>query len=194
MSTDFLNKDYEAPVSTGNYMKFKKNGGVKFRVLSNAVTGFEYWNTESRPVRSPKAWFEMPKDIKLDKDDKPTKIKHFWAFVVWNYEASKVQVLEVTQVSVRDAIMSHYKEEAWGDPKGYDITVNSTGVDLDTKYTVVMSPPTPISDEIKAEYEKLNINLDNLFTGEDPFINAPKVEEKKEEVDQTDIDPTSIPF
>lgn len=46
----FQDNNYKMP-STDNYMKFKE-GENTFRVLSSAITGYEYFNTENKPVRS----------------------------------------------------------------------------------------------------------------------------------------------
>jgi hypothetical protein len=32
--------------------------------------------------------------------------KHFWAFVVWNFEAKQVEILEITQVTIQIAFTS----------------------------------------------------------------------------------------
>ncbi len=58
---------------------------------------------------------------------------------------------------------------AWGDPRGYDVTVNRKGSKLDTEYTVQPSPHKELSAEIKAAYEAKSINLDALFDGANPF-------------------------
>ena len=31
----------------------------------------------------------------------PTSIKHFWAFVVWNYNDNLIQILEITQATIQ---------------------------------------------------------------------------------------------
>lgn len=165
---DFLPTGYEAPVTEGNYMKFKK-GKNHFRVLSSAIVGWEYWNKDNKPVRSKNEL--SPEDMvnaKTDKDDFPIAPKFFWAFLVWNYEAKKVQVLEITQKGIREAIEALLADEAWGSPKGYDIVITATGDGLEREYQVMPKPHTqsPITTIPK-------INLEALFDGEDPFhVNA----------------------
>jgi hypothetical protein len=46
----FPTADYKVPV-TSDYMKFQ-DGVNTFRVLSSAIIGYEYFNTENKPVRS----------------------------------------------------------------------------------------------------------------------------------------------
>jgi len=89
----FPNQDYTIPTSS-KYMRLVE-GKNKFRVLSSAIVGWEYWNIQDKPVRQQEPFEDMPEDIKHDKDGR-VSIKHFWAFVVWNYQEKKVQILELT--------------------------------------------------------------------------------------------------
>ena len=161
----FLPKDYKEPV-TSNYMKFEK-GQNKFRVLSSAIVGMEYWITEDesrKPIR--KHMGETIPVGELENDDRP---KHFWAFVVWNYQSETVQIIEITQSTIRAAIKTLIKMEDWGDPKGYDITVTRKGDGFDTEYTTLPSNKSK-TDEGKVKlYEDMEINLEALFDNDDPF-------------------------
>jgi hypothetical protein len=56
---EFLPTNYEVPVSDGNYMKLKI-GENRFRVLSSAIVGYEYWTKDNKPVRSRTLWEEVP--------------------------------------------------------------------------------------------------------------------------------------
>jgi hypothetical protein len=153
----FLPTGYEAPKTGGNYMKFMK-GTNRFRVLSNAIVGYEYWLDEGnqrKPVRV-REFDEIPQGHTKD-------AKHFWAFTVYNYQEEKVQILEITQKSIMSAIEVLVKDEDWGDPKGYDIVVTRTGDGLETEYQV---NPKPHSD---IDVEAPTVDLTKLFTGEDPF-------------------------
>src|SRR3990167_10963883 len=84
----FPTEDYKVP-TTSNYMKLSE-GEHTFRVLSSAIIGWEYFTTENKPIRSREQFEERPDDLKKD-----GKINHFWAFVVWNYEEKRVQILEI---------------------------------------------------------------------------------------------------
>lgn len=164
----FLPEGYEAPVTGGGYMKLQDGDNI-FRVLSSAIVGYEYWTNENKPVRSPKPFESIPSNIKLDKEGNPTKIKHFWAFVVWNYATKNVEILELTQTSIQQSITNLVKDEDWGDPKKYDIKVNRTGVGLDTEYETNPKPHKEIDEAILFAYEKKEINLKALYTGGNPF-------------------------
>jgi hypothetical protein len=158
----FLPEGYTEP--EGNYMKLQE-GENTFRILSSAVTGFEYWNTENKPVRAKTPWTSTPADIRMDKG-KPSSVKHFWFFAVWNQKANKVQVLEITQKSIMSSMKAYINNKQWGDPKGYDFTVTKSGSGLDTEYVVMANPHTP------APEAKFDINLEAIFEKEgDPFAN-----------------------
>ena len=70
--------------------------------------GYEYWNRQGKPVRLHEMPEEMPADIRDVKSARrePERVKHFWAFIVWNYEAKRLQMLEITQSSSRATYMS----------------------------------------------------------------------------------------
>lgn len=167
MKDDFFpTPNYEIP-QTSNYMKFDI-GDNKFRVLSSAIVGYEYWTTDNKPVRKRENWNTVPDDIKMDKDGN-IKISHFWAFVVYNYGAKKIQILEITQKGIMKYIKGLTEDVDWGNPKGYDLKVNRTGSGFDTEYVTTAIPHSPVRPEILEQYGKLNINLDALYDGNDPF-------------------------
>lgn len=165
-SNDFLPTDYEAPKTSGGYMKFK-DGENRFRILSRPIIGWEDWK-DKKPIR-----FRL--DAKPDRPVNPKKpIKHFWAFVVWNVLEEKIQILEITQSSIQSEIQALTKDEDWGNPFEYDIKVKRMGDGLDTKYSVNPVPHSKLSATVKtALAEKGAINLEALFEGGDPFSEKP---------------------
>lgn len=167
MNTSFLPEGYEAPVSTGGYMKLQDGDNV-FRVLSSAIIGYEYWTNENKPIRSKVPFTETP-NIKVDKDGKPQKPKHFWAFVVWNYNTKNVEILELTQATIQSAITNLVKDEDWGDPKKYDIKVSRTGSGIETEYAVNPKPHKELDSEIAEAFMDKTINLEVLYDGGNPF-------------------------
>ena len=160
----FLPEKYKIP-STSNYMKLTE-GKNQFRVLSSAVVGFEYWNTANKPVRSRDMFEEMPSDIKVSKEG-TTRINHFWAFIVWNYEQQRVQILELTQKGIMDTIKEYVENPAWGSPMDYDFIITRKGAGFDTEYSVTVNPKSP-APQVNMEVVG-KINLDALFDGSDPF-------------------------
>jgi len=160
----FLPDDYKVP-ETGNYMKLV-SGDNRFRILSKPIVGWLDWK-DKKPLR-----FTM--DARPESPVDPKKpIKHFWAFVVWNYASERVQVLEVHQQGIQKAIKAMDDSPEWGDPVNYDIKVNKEGQGMETEYTVTPLPPKPLMPEIAELFGKMTVNLDKLFANGDPFSVTP---------------------
>lgn len=162
MTTNFFeDNSYKLP-STDNYMRFKE-GENTFRVLSSAIVGYEYFNRENKPVRSKLPFDETP-DIKDDGE-----VKHFWAFCVWNYNDERVQVLQISQKGIMAFMQNLINNKRWGNPQGYDITVNRTGSGMNTEYTYMANPHSVLEEKIVEAWSKSHIDLTELYKGGDPF-------------------------
>ena len=167
-TTDFLPSNYEVPNPKSNYMKLKE-GINRFRILSSTIMGWMYWNEDAKggkfPVRK-----RMTETLRNEDIEDIESLRHFWAFVVWNYEESKVQILELTQKGLHRAIRALIKDEEWGNPiDKYDIAIIRTGKELATRYELQPKPAKPTDIAITEQFQKLHINLEVLFTNEDPF-------------------------
>lgn len=163
--SDFLPSDYKIPQSGGNYTKLNKGDNV-IRILTSPIIGWEDW-TEIDGKKKP---------IRFRMNEKPgapinklRPIKHFWAMVVWDYNAKAIQIFQITQSSIQKAIKALVEDEDWGKPFDYDIKITKEGEDLETRYIINPKPKKAVSKEIMAEFDKTEINLDALFTGENPF-------------------------
>ena len=193
----FLPAGYKTP-DTGNYMRLNE-GKNRFRILSKAIVGNEYWKTETndegketrQPVR-----LKMDGDIPMGAIEDPNDLSHFWAFVVYNRDAERVQILEITQSTIRGAIKALTDDKEWGDPKGYDITINRTGKGFqDTQYTIMPGKPSEISADILQQYKDRKINLEALFENKDPFGDSQSqspIGERSGTENVTDIDPDEV--
>ena len=159
-------------MGTGYYMKFA-DGQNKFRVLSDAITGYEVW-AGGKPVRTRDYPKTMPEGF-----DSESGVKHFWAMVVWNYQEEAVQILEITQASVRNAIHDIYTIEEFGEPQGYDLVVSRKGEKLNTEYSVQALPPKPMAESIRKAYESKKVRLEALFDGGNPFEESALAEIKE---------------
>lgn len=163
---NFLPENYKVPKSGGNYFK-PQDGQNKVRILSAPIMGWEYWNTDNKPVRRREILTSVPADARLI--DGGFQQKHFWALVVWNYAESAIQIWEITQSTIQGQLQDLINSEDWGDPRGYDITVHRKGQKLDTEYSVMPSVPKKVSGEIMKAYEEKSINLQELFSGGNPM-------------------------
>lgn len=175
---DFLPKEYDVPKSGGNYMKFV-DGANRFRILSSPILGWEWWvdmNGEPRGEGVKPQKGDKPKRIRMSENppsDAAGSVKHFWAMVVYNYAEKAIQILQINQKSIQRALKSIVKDPDWGDPKGsegYDIEVTRSGEMLETEYVVMPKKPTPLDKDVQDKYEEMNIKLEVLFEGGDPFL------------------------
>lgn len=170
----FLDPDYERPQSGGNYMKFK-DGENRFRILARPILGWVGW-TENAGKRSPvrKRMGEefAPGEVIVDAKN---KVRHFWAMPVYNYGTGTIQILELTQSTVQEAVEALTKNAKWGSPLHYDLCVTRSGEGMDTSYSTMPEPKAPL-DEAAAELWKLALprfNLNALYDNGDPFDSAP---------------------
>jgi hypothetical protein len=164
----FLPKGYVAPKESSNYLKLIE-GTIKFRVIGNAVIGFEYWTQDKKPVRLKNNPQEKPADIKLE-DNGSYNIKHFWAFpVIDRNDLSGIKILELTQASVMRDLEAYLTNEDWGDVTEYDISITGTGKGMDRRYSTIASPHKPLNDKEKKMVEDNPVKLEALFYGENPF-------------------------
>jgi hypothetical protein len=120
---NFLPDEYDIIPSNSRYIKLG-DGENTIRVLSSAITGWLYWNNLGKPVRSKDAFLGTPADIRIDKEGKPEKVKHFWAFVVYNYDEKRIQILEATQSQIQNGIKALVDSKHWDDPKNYEISIS----------------------------------------------------------------------
>lgn len=167
----FLPTNYEQP-SGGKYFKLSL-GENRFRILADALIGNSFWTTSSDGSRTPnrrplnQAIGEHELGETNGKKDRP---KLFWAVAVWNYAAGSVQILEITQSTIQEAICNLVASRDWGDPvNAYDITVTKSGVGMETKYSVVPAAKGPTSSAILAEFKAMDLNLEALYDNDDPF-------------------------
>lgn len=174
-NNDFLPAQYEPPKNNSKYTKFEQ-GETKIRILSPSIVWFEYFNNDNKPVRSRTQFTETP-NIKST-----SKVKEFWAFVVWNYTTESLEICEITQAWIKKTIFALYKDVDFGDPKNYDIKITRTGEWMETEYAVLPWAIKVLDDKIKTLYDDTTIDLEALYDWSDPF--APKV---KEELDITDV-------
>ncbi len=161
MNTVFLPEDYIAPVSNGSYMKLE-DGINKIRILSCPELGWEDWK-DKKPVR-----FRMDEKPERWVDPKNPG-KHFWMVIIWNYKNKSIQILKITQVSIRKAIEALIKDSDWGMPFFYDIKITRNGESYNTYYDVNPSPHKPIDPDIQKAFDETPCNLEALFDGNDPF-------------------------
>lgn len=181
----FLPADHKEPIQASNYMKLAE-GDNTIRVLSSAIVGWEIWGEEMKEGKMQRTPYRFKDEESITPkyqalESETNRFKYFWAFVVYNRQDKKIQILELTQATIRKAILALVNRPKWGDPKNYDlvITKNKTGSELRDVEYIVTAEPGEIDPVIVKEYEGMNINLNALYSNDDPF--------KSEEVNVDDI-------
>ena len=185
----FLPSNIKAPSEgnggSGNYMRFVQ-GENKFRIIGasedkptpgfiHGTLGWAVEDGKKRPIR----WADGEQAPQAF-EDKP---RAFYAFVVYNYNESKVQILEMTQAKLQAELLQLANDEDWGDCRKYDISVVRNGEGLDTTYAMNPKPLKKMDDDLRAiaKAELKRINLPALFDGGDPFAEfTPPAEEVDE--------------
>jgi hypothetical protein len=176
---NFLPTNYSLPkADTSHYFRLE-DGNNTFRVLSPALVGWKYWTDKEgrvleKPVKGCTTVFVPSPDQVADKP-RPS-LTHFWAFVVWNYQEEQVQILEITQNTIMEAISQYLYSAQWGDPSTYDFIVHKRGSGLDTSYQVTVNPKEALDPGIVELYQQMQIDLTALFRGDDPFKGAEKAQ------------------
>lgn len=157
----FLPTDYKAPSLNTGYMKIQE-GENKFRILSKPILGWEDWDNK-RPVRFR---FENKPEKSIDPK---MPVRHFWAFLCWNYAEEKIQILHLTQASIRNKIQSLSIDKDWGEPYFFDIKVVKKGQGKDTEYEVHPVPHKDLHPSIEEAFHAKPCYLEALFDNGDPF-------------------------
>lgn len=181
--------EYEVPRAESNYMKFEQ-GDNKFRILEKPIFGWEGWKEgkdgKDVPVRF--KFTEKPENTTSFRDG---RINHFWAMPVWNFRTERVEVLEITQKRIQQAIESLAKDEDWGSPLGYNLNVKREGEKLETKYMVNPAPNSEVPEEATKAFKALkDFDITRLYDGGDPF----NPDSEKREVADDKIGDADIPF
>jgi hypothetical protein len=178
--------NYEVPKGDSKYMKFEQ-GDNKFRILEKPIFGWEGWEAGSDGKDTAKRFKYDAKPVDL-RPFRNQRLNHFWAMPVWNYKSQAVEVLQITQKSILGAIESLCRNEDWGSPLTYNLTVNKTGTTKeDTKYQVSPAPHKAVAQEVVDAFAKVKaagFDITALYDGGDPF--APGVSDE--------IKPEDIPF
>lgn len=182
----------------GNFFKPSKiedGDSVTLRCLGIMVTGYTYWTNDNQCKRLTELPKD-PKDIRVDDAGKKDRVRHFWAFPVWNSTEGSIQLAEVTQAGIQEAVFALYQDKDWGDLTTYPLKIRRTGQGLKTEYSVNPSPKAPMPAEAIAEWDKVRMHFDLslLFSGGNPFegsVSAPAIGQPQDAAPSPDK-PTAI--
>ena len=184
-------KNTKIPESSSQFAKLK-DGVNRFRFLSDVVTGWEGWKNQ-KPFRHEGDVCKIkPEQVDLNQNGNPN-INYFWAMVVWNYQESKIQVLEITQKTIMNPLYNLEQSEDWGDLKNYDVEIIRSKVGDKVNYTVQAIPPRQLKEEIKKSFSESKVELKKIFEGDYPMPTK-KIGDTDIDYPAEDINVDEIPF
>jgi hypothetical protein len=184
-----LNELKEQTAPDKRYMglsKLPQDEAVRIRFLGSAITGYEGWTTQKKPMRWEVAPEDLPANLATDDSGNP-QIRYFVAGIVWDYSLKKFRVLQINQRTILEQIYKYEMDEDYGDVTGYDVIITRSGEGLNTKYSVLAKPPKPMAATIKAEFEELGWDLQRLYDGKHPWPDKDPTKEESDD-DYTDAE------
>lgn len=173
-SNGFLPDGYEAPKQSGNYLSKFDEGDTRFRVLSSAITGYMWFVKDKEGKPKPhrvKSFKDVPAEVLKAKDSRDRQ-KHFWAFVIYNYDAEAIQIMEIKQATLQKGIEALVRNQKWGNPKDYDIVITKTKTgssEKDVEYNLLPDPKTKTDEGVLRVYRDMELDLNLLYQSRDPF-------------------------
>lgn len=155
-NSSFLPADYSIPEQAGPFMKLE-DGQNRFRILGSPALGWIWWEDTPEGRKSHRVPYGSA-------ENRPNQeAKHFWLIPVWNYNLKAVQMLEIAQKTLQEQILTFINDQAWGNPRGYDLAILKSGRDLSTKYQVMPQPHRQLPDQILAEISGLQLDPNAVF-------------------------------
>lgn len=168
------------------YMRFQPGENV-LRLLQGPIYGWEWWTEEDNGQKKPnrvRTGKELPKGLPTEGNDRP---RFFATYVVYNYAASKIQILTIGQSTILEAIDGLEKNKNWGNPlNSYDLTIvrkeKGKGRMARTDYTVQPSPHSPTEQKITEALAKVGkIDLEVLYENGHPISSGTANRESESE-------------
>lgn len=167
---EFFGEGYKLPeVSTWKYSRIEKDKTLRIRILSKPLIGWEYFNTEKKPVRS------KTRPVKLENPSistytwKEAPAQEFWALKVYNVDSKQIEVFSINKKTIKEMMMNLYLDDDYWSFLNYDLKISKTWEGTETKYSVLPWKVEPLSKEVLELAEKTPVNLEALYLGDDPF-------------------------
>lgn len=173
LSPDSLAELDKATLNKGRFInpsKLPDGVETRLRFVLPGITGYGGWTTDKKPIRFEMMPAKLPENLAPNMNG-TTGLRFFIAGLVWEYETKSFKIVEFTQSTLIEAIKRYTADADYGNALDYDIKITRTGSDLNTKYSLMPSPPKPLAKEIVDAMQADNFycNLNALFDNEDPF-------------------------
>jgi len=168
MSNPFAS-NYTTPLAKTKYLKFQKGANL-FRILTPKEEVVSYYidfviNDEGKKT----------KNIYPDNGDgqfpmEAEEPKLVWAVTVFNLDINEVQILEISQKTIKDFLFSITSGKIKTDWTLFDIQVTKTGDDKDTtKYSMIAGNDAELSEVHQSIISSTFVDLSQMELGGDPF-------------------------
>ena len=170
----FLQEDFKVAAGGSDFFK-PADGENRIRVLDDATQGWSYWNNQNKCLRYLERPLADPTDVGIDKYGNPQGLKQILVVPVWNYATLRVEIWEVTQVTIMKGLHSNFKDPDYGHPKLYDTKIiRGIGANKKVEYEVKPSPPKSAPPEAIAVYEASDVKekIKKLFTPANQLVTA----------------------
>lgn len=169
-------KNYIEPAKETNYLKFTEEKSYLFRILTPKTEVITYFLEfiEPEPKKFKKIVYKdngdgiSPVGMNTDPTKQP---KLTWCMLIWNRDAQKVQIWEVTQKTIRSYLHSIVSGKIKNDWTKFDIQITKTGKEKETKYNFINGDNEDLTEEEKNQINKelSGIRLQAMEEGKDPF-------------------------
>ena len=156
----FGDKDYQLP-SNSPFMRMEE-GKNRFRILGEIATGYEQWVSGDDG-------YEVTRVKEDDDDELGVNKRYFIATTVYNYSEKKIQALILPQRGLIKSLLELIRDEAWGDPKEYDLVVTREGSGKTTTYSLTPQPKKAIDPSLIKDFNPKKVDLNRIYDGESPF-------------------------
>nr|BAR39143.1 hypothetical protein [uncultured Mediterranean phage uvMED] len=184
------NKSAISAGSGGGYLnpsKIQSGGSVRFALLQDQpLEFFECWGESSEGGVKPFRFSDdpSPEDIEEEMGPEferrtnregtaPEKVKFAIAVPVYNYEASSVQIMQLSQKSLQNELDDISQMEDYANMLEWDFVMGKEGNGLETRYSLRTAPRKKGSQAtIEAawtEARAAGFDIGRLLTGENPF-------------------------
>ena len=172
----------KAQAAGGMYFKVNQIGNglpnpSKVRLLGAFIDGtmIEGYRAfiNNKPIRR-KTLQEIPiNELGTNSFGQQEKPVLFWAFPVFVFDETNVQICEIHQVGLMRELERLGNNPNWGDPRLYDIDIMKTGGGNRVAYQLTPKQDSFPQEHQEATYQRLaSIDLQKLFASEDPFLSS----------------------
>jgi len=154
--------------SASGYVRFQPGDKLSFRILSAPIEGFCLF-ADGSPKRA-KSITDLPST-----NERGEKPKHFYAFIVYQYgedgKQGGVKIWDVPQKKILKQMQALFDGGKYH-LGSFQLVVTRTGSGKENTDYTVTGLQSPMQENLKAfaQEAKEYINLDRLFTGENPFL------------------------